>query len=176
MRPCTRWCPGSHETCIWCRQRPGRASLEVSQPAGTAATGQRQECRDTQNVGIVTTGGTRMSEFEIEMFTCERHTGGLRLTRNACATSYRRHQRPEHHHHPCHRCELGAQHAGAPPPGPAPSRTCAWCGAQGRRLVFKVICVSCYNRARELATGRFRRASATGVARHLKAYKVVVDA
>lgn len=113
---------------------------------------------------------------EIELFDCERHAGGLKLTTTACAVSYRRHQRPEHHHHPCYRCEIGAQHAGAPPPRPAPSRTCAWCGTKGRRLVFRLVCVSCYNRARELATGRFRRDSATGIARRLRAFKVVTDA
>lgn len=55
----------------------------------------------------------------------------------------------------CRGCPLGAIHAGhpeAPPPPPRPS--CCRCGRNEQRLMAGVLCVSCFNRQREVLKGK----------------------
>ena len=98
----------------------------------------------------------------IELFTCERHRGDLRLTVGACAANYRRAKavEPWDTMAPCKGCPIGASHAGEPltPPAPPP-RLCLRCGVTARRLIHNQLCMSCYNRERELLTGHYRRRS-----------------
>ena len=92
------------------------------------------------------------------LFVCPRHPGGLRLTPGACAASWHRRQGQADRFHPCHGCAIGAAHARAPAPEPAPARACAFCERpSGHRLIFGVLCASCYNRTREVAVGADRR-------------------
>jgi hypothetical protein len=102
-----------------------------------------------------------------DFFTCPRHAGGLRLTPDACAALWAR-GRAADALDPvarCQGCRIGAGHASAPLSASEtrPPRVCVGCGAHcggttGRRLVVaRGLCVSCYNRERELATGRYRR-------------------
>lgn len=98
----------------------------------------------------------------MELFTCPNHPGNLRLTREACAKQYQagKKTKPWDRLYLCKGCALGAEHAGeAPAPAQPKERECLRCGATGRRLVRNQICVSCYNRERELLTGRYRRRS-----------------
>ena len=77
----------------------------------------------------------------------------------------------------CRGCEIGAGHAQEPPPGLDPGddgRACLWCGRKGQRLTGKVLCISCYNRSRELRTGSFRREAPPNLGR-LRAYTVALE-
>ena len=96
----------------------------------------------------------------IELFTCPRYAGGLRLTPMACASQWRRGKDalPWQSIYPCRGCEIGAVNAGEPLPAQAPGRTlCCRCGRTGLRLIRGQICVSCYNREREVRIGKDRR-------------------
>jgi hypothetical protein len=95
-----------------------------------------------------------------EMFTCPHHVGNLRLTPQACAQNWKRARKAEPWDalRVCRGCEIGAGHAGETPAPQAPSaRECLRCGGTDKRLVRGQICISCYNRERELLTGRYRR-------------------
>lgn len=99
----------------------------------------------------------------LELFTCPEHPGGLRLTPSACASQFQRAKgaNPWDSVYRCHGCEIGAANAGCPPPPPAPGRTlCCRCGRTGLRLIRGQICVSCYNREREVRIGKDRRGNA----------------
>ena len=96
----------------------------------------------------------------IELFTCPRYAGGLRLTPMSCAAQWRRGKDalPWQSIYPCRGCEIGAVNAGEPLPAQAPGRTlCCRCGRIGMRLIRGQICVSCYNREREVRIGKDRR-------------------
>lgn len=98
--------------------------------------------------------------MSIELFTCPRHPGGLRLTESSCAAQWQRGRlaAPWDSVYRCHGCAIGAANAGCPPPPPAPGRTlCCRCGRIGMRLIRGQICVSCYNREREVRIGKDRR-------------------
>lgn len=105
------------------------------------------------------------------LFTCPRRDGNLRLTEHACAQSFLKRQGDQHH--PCHRCEIGAGHAGASLQ-PERGTACAWCGNSGR-LIFSCICVSCFNRCREIVTGKFRRGKPPKLAERLNCYQIEVQ-
>lgn len=54
----------------------------------------------------------------------------------------------------CNGCIIGAQHAGEKPTPPKPMRLpCLRCGSTEQRLIGRVVCVSCFNRQRELERG-----------------------
>lgn len=96
-----------------------------------------------------------------DTFVCPRYPGGLTLSTGACASMWRegQHAQPWDRRYRCRGCEIGAGHAGAAavaPPAP-PDRECLRCGAVAPRLLRQQLCVSCYNRERELLTGRYRR-------------------
>lgn len=103
---------------------------------------------------------------EIQLFTCPRHPGELRITLNACAELWRRWNTVTHvdktSH--CQGCALGAKHAQAPLPLQARLAlrpTCACCGRSDLRYVpSRALCISCYNRQREILRGRDRRGNA----------------
>lgn len=59
----------------------------------------------------------------------------------------------------CRGCEVGAKHAGVPTDAASASRFlgslhCSRCHGPARRLIRGSICVSCYNREREVLIGR----------------------
>jgi hypothetical protein len=101
-----------------------------------------------------------------ELFTCTHRPGGLRLTPAACARSWTQAQRLAPDLRPgiaCSTCPVGAANAGQ---APAPERpmNCAWCGRSHRRLVLGgLLCVSCYNRLRELCRGKNARGAYTTI-------------
>lgn len=102
------------------------------------------------------------------LFTCQRHTGELRITATTCASMWARARRNREEDRirlaPCMGCEVGAANAGEPAstkaaPGkgkPASvGQTCCRCGKGGRRLVLgHTLCISCFNRQREYQAGR----------------------
>lgn len=101
----------------------------------------------------------------VQTFRCERHAGGLTLTPAGCARLYQRAKvearDPSCRLWECRGCAVGASHAGEPAPAPAPSRACPRCGARAARLIRAragwPVCVSCYNREREVLRGRNAR-------------------
>lgn len=63
----------------------------------------------------------------------------------------------------CVNCTVGAKHAGVGEISASPLRgmsVCARCHRSTTRLVFKHLCVSCYNREREYRVGRNARGAA----------------
>lgn len=103
-----------------------------------------------------------MADIELSLFTCPRYTGGLRLTPAGCASMYRRGKLvtdPYDTAAQCRGCPIGAEHAGEALSVPILwRRACVRCGSTGKRLVLGgTLCVSCYNRQREIETGNYRR-------------------
>jgi len=101
-----------------------------------------------------------------DCFVCPRHAGALLIAPAACARMYARGKKaaPWDAAHLCRGCEIGARHAGEPCAG-SPTRgdmTCVRCGRASFRLIGACLCPSCYNRQRELVTGRYRRLAPPG--------------
>jgi len=121
-----------------------------------------------------------LESTELVLFTCPAPAYcGLRLTPTACAENWKRAKTaaPWDRLFPCRGCEIGAGHAREPPPGLDPGddgRACLWCGRKGQRLTAKVLCISCYNRARELRTGSYRREAPPNLNR-LHVYEVSLE-
>lgn len=101
---------------------------------------------------------------EIELFTCPRHAGNLRLMPSSCADMWRRGRRAHREDtlwH-CRGCEIGARHAGlkiatakaaTEADTIAGDDTCIRCGKRPNRLVSKALCIGCYNRCCEFVKG-----------------------
>lgn len=96
-----------------------------------------------------------------EFFRCEKLKATL--STKACQGNYRQAMSPrglDYGLRPqCRGCPLGAFHAGLVPETASSSRflgrlICSRCHESARRLIRKSICVSCYNREREVAIGR----------------------
>jgi hypothetical protein len=101
---------------------------------------------------------------QLRIFACPNYGGHLRLTVSACAEQWglARKARPSDRLYPCRGCPIGARHSGLSDAeaeraqiGAAASkqRSCVRCGRHPHRLQFGVLCVSCYNRARESLCG-----------------------
>lgn len=92
------------------------------------------------------------------MFRCERLTASLQVT--ACAGMWREANADGHAPERlfrCQKCPLGAEHAGVADANMSPLRgssVCARCHRTDLRLIGGNVCVSCYNRQREVAVGR----------------------
>jgi hypothetical protein len=97
-----------------------------------------------------------------ELFTCPRHAGGLRLMPKSCGAMWLRAAKHcadrSDPLHPCVGCAIGANHAGQPPERSQSSCdvVCPRCMRSATKIV-KGVCVSCYNREREVRIGRDRR-------------------
>lgn len=117
------------------------------------------------------------------LFTCERNDS-LRLTESACASQFHRARRekPERWHplSRCLGCPVGATHAGVPVQerrsAPIDDWGCLRCGKTHMRLWKGRICVSCYNREREVRIGRNARGTAPVKARLPLPYRLAVQA
>ncbi len=102
----------------------------------------------------------------VEMFLCPNHTGNLRLSRGSCASMWQRARSERYEPYSpiaaCYGCSLGAQHAGKSDekmdrrPGHI-DRICTRCHRPSTRFVYGCICVSCYNRGREVLLGKNAR-------------------
>lgn len=104
-----------------------------------------------------------MTEAASDLVACPRIPGALRLSTASCARSYKagKSAEPWETAHHCLGCEIGARHAGekiivVPPP----RHVCVRCGTHSRRLVGKLVCISCFNRQREYIIGANARGSA----------------
>lgn len=72
------------------------------------------------------------------------------LSREACADNWRNTRCLA-----CNGCPIGAEHAGEKPTLPRPSRApCIRCGRTDQRLLHKSLCISCWNRSREVLIGQ----------------------
>lgn len=114
------------------------------------------------------------------LFRCERHAGSLTLTEPACARLWQRGKAagPGEAAYPCRGCPIGAQHAGeAPTASQTPmTEVCVRCGSLGRRMIrSRGVCVSCYNREREIAIGRDRRGRAPQRPARVPVLEIAVD-
>lgn len=85
------------------------------------------------------------------------------LSVNACAASYQTAMSPaglrEGRRISCRACPVGAEHAGVPNSVASSSRFlgvkyCSRCHGEANRLIRGSICVSCYNREREVLIGK----------------------
>ena len=89
-------------------------------------------------------------------FRCERMRATL--STEACSGMWRKADEiNDGSHSACRLCPIGAVHAGEVAASMSPlkgSLTCARCHRTAGRLIGKMVCVSCYNRAREAAIGR----------------------
>jgi len=95
-------------------------------------------------------------------FRCERMRGTLSTT--ACADMWRKaNDMNDGNCANCMRCPLGAVHAGEVAASMSPLKgtlTCASCHRVAGRLIGKHVCVSCYNRRREVEIGRNAKGTA----------------
>lgn len=91
------------------------------------------------------------------------------ISDTSCAASYTAAMSPkgmrEGYRPSCRSCAIGAQHAGIPVADMHASRflgssRCARCGRDAARLIRGQICLSCYNRERELLVGKNAKGSA----------------
>ena len=117
----------------------------------------------------------------IELFVCERRT--MRLSRPSCARLWESAQRnrPEvwEGRHSCLTCPVGAAHAGktvAPNADVAEAyrMVCPRCFRRADRLIKGDLCVSCYNRQREVRIGRDRKGARPGLTDRLHTVQVRV--
>lgn len=114
-------------------------------------------------------------------FTCPYGMGTLSVS--SCAKSWEQSRTPEAIRkgirYQCRTCPFGAIHAGEKPKGLSirERRVCARCLRQADRLIRGCICVSCYNREREVLIGRNSKGSTPVRCRKIysKALMFVVD-
>lgn len=91
----------------------------------------------------------------MQHFSCERMRATLSV--HACADNWRRGREGNLSRLPCKGCEIGAVHAGEAGASQSPllgTRICARCHRGAARLIRGHLCVSCYNREREVRLGR----------------------
>ena len=97
----------------------------------------------------------------MQHFSCERMRATLSV--QACADNWRRgHYDGDLSRQLCKGCEIGAMHAGEAGASRSPllsTRICGRCHSTGMRLIHKHLCVSCYNRDREVRLGRNAKGS-----------------
>jgi hypothetical protein len=95
-------------------------------------------------------------------FQCDRMRAKLSTT--SCASMWRKADEiNDGSHSACRLCPVGAVHAGEVAASMSPlkgSLTCCRCHRTAGRLIGKMVCVSCYNRAREKALGRNAKGTA----------------
>lgn len=99
--------------------------------------------------------------MELTLIRCDRRA--LTLSRDGCAASWRAAERkrpdPWEGRWHCRACPVGAAHAGRPQAETAAvveslQRVCPRCGRRAMRIIQGRLCVSCYNREREVLKGR----------------------
>jgi len=100
----------------------------------------------------------------MNLFECPRLSGHLRITEFGCANNWKRARREHadrgHALYECRGCSIGAGHAGEPTEMDAAALdgVCVRCNRHSTRLLKgHAICVSCYNREREVRIGKDRR-------------------
>lgn len=104
-----------------------------------------------------------VEHFEIpgvpgEYFQCPYGLGVMSVS--ACAKNFALAATPESRRvcrlSRCDGCEVGCSHAGgdAPPARPNAGLTCSRCERPASRLIRGLVCVSCYNREREVLIGK----------------------
>ena len=82
-------------------------------------------------------------------FDCDRLSGTM--TDVSCAAQFKKHKGGTSK---CSECEIGAFHAGEQIVHGLPERFCPRCGGTDKRLIYGNICISCYNRGREVLAGK----------------------
>jgi hypothetical protein len=96
---------------------------------------------------------------DIALFLCPKHAGSLRLSTASCAAMWRKARitKPGEPASVCHGCDIGARHAGESAAAAANTDglglICVRCHRTASRFVRGLVCISCYNREREVAIG-----------------------
>ena len=98
----------------------------------------------------------------LELFTCKRQAGGLRLTKTGCAKLFKRSIHSDLDRHPhlshCRSCPVGEKNSGLKNSASSLPKTCVRCNRPDiRRLDAKLLCISCGNRQREYISGKNAR-------------------
>jgi hypothetical protein len=117
----------------------------------------------------------------VETFICERHLGGLTLTPNGCAGLWRRAMKSKGEYsaavRPCVGCLTGAENAGEvnryvrlPD---SLDKVCVRCLRGATKMVYGKLCISCYNRQREVLKGRNARGGVPCEAKALRQVSVI---
>lgn len=95
----------------------------------------------------------------VPFFTCERLYASLTVT--SCAERWREAANPHaDRYSACRACPVGAAHSGVANASVSPLRgslVCSRCGGGQMRLIRGNLCVSCYNREREVIKGKNAR-------------------
>lgn len=102
---------------------------------------------------------------DMDLFTCPRHVGQLRLTKTACAAMWEAGRYApvwDATKRVCHGCEIGRAHAGLHVSCETIDTSCVCCHRANRQMVYGLVCISCYNRSLELLKGRTRRGNPPG--------------
>lgn len=104
-----------------------------------------------------------------QYFRCDRYRATLSVS--ACARMWRAANREgDETHSLCLRCPIGAAHAGETAASMSPLKgavVCGRCHRRTERLIRGHICVSCYNREREIRIGKNAKGTAPSKLRPL---------
>lgn len=107
-------------------------------------------------------------------FRCDRMRATL--TTDSCASMWRRADAcDDGSHSACRLCPIGAVHAGEVAASMSPLKgtmTCSRCHRASGRLIGRMICVSCYNRQREVTIGRNAKGTAPVKLQALQARRI----
>lgn len=119
--------------------------------------GRNVELREFDQYGVVMPDYFSMDGLPGRVyFRCERQRATL--STEACAASWRRADELNNGQcSACRLCPVGAVHAGEVAASMSPLKgtlTCARCHRASGRLIGGMVCVSCYNRAREFVVGK----------------------
>lgn len=104
-------------------------------------------------------------------FNCEKQH--CTLSDTSCAAQFKR-QKTNCSGSVCTGCEVGALHAGEVIVLGWPAKMCCRCGGTDKRIISKRVCVSCYNRERELKLGKNAKGKAPIHAKPMKSIEVYV--
>jgi hypothetical protein len=144
--------------------------VDVALPAPVAPADERQDAVNRRDANV--RGVELPAYFEIDgallpgirHFACDRLRATLSVS--SCGARWEKANGTDvdaDRFHTCRRCPLGALHAGRVDHNPSPFRGMTICGRCHRgapRLIGKHLCVSCFNRARELRLGRNAKGTA----------------
>jgi hypothetical protein len=144
--------------------------VDVALAAPVAPAHERQDAVNTRDANV--RGVELPAYFEIDgellpgirHFACDRLRATLSVS--SCGARWEKANGTDvdaDRFHTCRRCPIGASHAGRVDHNPSPFRGMMICGRCHRgapRLIGKHLCVSCFNRARELRLGRNAKGTA----------------
>lgn len=141
------------------RHGPGVDAPRPAAPDPVALEEGRQDVRDAKVRGVEMPAYFEIPEMPgRRFFRCEPLRASMSVS--SCGARWEKANSTDvdaDRFHTCRRCSIGAGHAGRVGHNPSPFRGMTICGRCHRgatRLIGKHLCVSCFNRARELRLGK----------------------